>query len=224
MCRIGRQPGVECRAIPGTHALLRQPLVVGVSGREGGEPGVERGGVQCAGHDPLGVGAVGLRALGGCPGQGHRGFGAPLRRRIARSTQPGRPRATTAGPRRSTATDRAGRVPGRRRARASCARRSPCRPRLATAPQARLTPPRSRCLRNEMRLRVAMYPAIPSSHEAMCPHRGAHRPNQMTSTRGTLERVPPRRARAVAASAPLAGLHPATAHGWSTGDARARSS
>ena len=84
MRRIGRQPGVECRAVTGAHPPLRQPLRIGVAGGEGGEPRIEGGGVERAGHDPLGDGAIRLRALRRRLGERHRRLRAPLRCRVAR--------------------------------------------------------------------------------------------------------------------------------------------
>ena len=50
-------------AVSRPHPLCRQSLGVGVSGSKGGKPRIERSRVERPGHDALGVGAVGLRAL-----------------------------------------------------------------------------------------------------------------------------------------------------------------
>ena len=108
----------------------------------------------------------------------------PTSPRHSLSTQRGQPRATTARLRRSTTTDRAGRVRCRPRRCASCARRSPCRPRLVTAPQARLIPAGSRRTERSRCAPCPDEPAISSwDHQATCAASAAHRPNRMTNRR-----------------------------------------
>ena len=96
---------------PGRIRLAANRSASALPGREGGEPRVERRRVERPGHDPLDVGAVGLRARSRRLGERHRGLRAPLGRRVARSTRRGQPPATAAPLRRSTATDRGGGPP-----------------------------------------------------------------------------------------------------------------
>ena len=83
MRRIGRQPGVERRAVTRDACACAPAAQLGVARREGREPGVERGRVERAGHSPS-SGAARLRALSRRLGERHRGLRAPLGRRVAR--------------------------------------------------------------------------------------------------------------------------------------------